>query len=119
MRRRRLPARRGAETSLIKREATTDLRHLEQVVTIHFPVRAARTYLGRNLGNQVSYRLVEARRGEQVGMVRTVEIRHANGGEQTFIHCDRVLANGEPASFFVPDHLVKLVASVLHRRRSS
>jgi phage tail-like protein len=82
-------------------------------------VRAARTYLARNLGNIVSYRLVEARRGEQVGVVRTVEVRHANGGERTFIHCDRVLANGEPASFFVPDHLVRLVARVEGASRDS
>jgi phage tail-like protein len=113
MRRRRLPARRGpAENALVKREATTDLRHLEQVVTIHFPVRAARTYLARSLGNPISYKLVEARRGEQVGVVRMVEVRHANGGERTWIKADRVLASGEPASFFVPDHLVRLVPNV-------
>lgn len=114
MRRRRLPSRRGGapENALVKREATTDLRHLEQVVTIQFPVRAARTYLSRNMGNPISYRLVEARRGEQVGMVRTVEVRHANGGERTWINADRVLANGEAASFFVPDHLVSLVARI-------
>jgi phage tail-like protein len=113
VRRRRLPARRGNETTaLVKREATSDLKHLEQVVTIRFPVRSARTYLQRAIGNSITLRLVEARRGEPVGIVRTVEVKHANGGERTFIHGDRVLSNGEPASFFVPDHLVSLKARV-------
>ncbi len=113
MRRRRLPNRRGVtETSLVRREHTTDFRHLEQVVQIQFPIQAARTYLQRHLGNNIRYHLVEARRGEAVGMVRSVEIRHANGGERTMIQAQRVLANGEPASFFVPDHLVRLKAKV-------
>lgn len=113
MKRRRLPARGGAPgTALVKREASTDLRHLEQVIKIAFPVRAARTFLQRHLGNHVSYRLVECQRGEQTGIVRMVEIRHANSGEQTFIRAERVLANGEPASYFVPDHLVRLQSKV-------
>jgi phage tail-like protein len=113
MRRRRLPNRRGAEsTSLVKRESTSDLRHLEQVVSIQFPIRAARTYLQRNLGNTIQFKLVEARRGEAVGNVRMVEILHTNSGQRTFIYADRQLANGETASFFVPDHLVRLVPRV-------
>ena len=114
MRRRRLPTRRGRRggTSLVRLEESTDLRYLEQVVTIHFPIEAARTYLQRNMGNRVSYKLVEARRGEQVGAVRAVEVRHANSGERTWIQGRRVLANGEPASFFVPDHLVRVLADV-------
>lgn len=111
MRRRRLPSRRGG-TSLVKREASTDFRYLEQVVTIQFPIRAAREYLQRSMGNRVSYRMVEAQRGEAVGMVRAVEIRHENSGERTVIHGERVLANGESASFFVPDHLVRIVPRV-------
>ncbi len=107
MRRRRLPSKRGT-TSLAEREQTTDLRYLEQVVTIQFPVQAAREYLQRNMGNHVTYRLVEAERGEAVGMVRAVEIRHENSGQRTVIHGQRVLANGQPASFFVPDHLVRI-----------
>ena len=113
MRRRRLPtrrARRGNEIAL--REATTDLRYLEQVVTIQFPIRAARAYLQRSMGNTVRYQLVEARRGETLGVVRAVEIRHANGGHRTWIYGERVLANGMPASFFVPDHLVQVRAVV-------
>lgn len=107
MRRRRLPSRRG-QTSLVQRESTTDFRYLEQVVTIQFPIQAAKEYLQRNMGNRVNYRLVEAERGEAVGMVRAVEIRHDNSGERTIIHGQRVLANGQPASFFVPDHLVRV-----------
>lgn len=116
MKRRRLPTKRGSEgpgsTALVKREPASDLKHLEQIVQIAFPVRAARTYLQRSIGNHIGYKLVEAKRGEQVGVVRTVEVRHANSGQRTFVHCERVLANGEPASFYVPDHLVKLVARV-------
>lgn len=109
MRRRRLPSRRGRRTtSLVARESTSDLRYLEQVVTIQFPIRSARIYLQRNMGNLITYRLVEARRGEAVGIVREVEIRHANGGQRTWIRGKRVLANGEEASFFVPDHLVRV-----------
>lgn len=121
MRRRRLPARRGSGgvpaprgggTALAVYEPTTDLRYLEQVVSIQFPIRAAHTYLQRNMANKVTYHLVEAGRGETVGAVRQIEIRHANSGEITWIRGERVLANGEPASFFVPDHLVTVKARV-------
>lgn len=98
---------------LAAREATSDLRYLEQVITIKFPIRAARTYLQRNMGNAVRYKLVEVRRGESVGMVRAVEIRHVNSGERTMIVGERVLANGAPASFYVPDHLVTVVPKVV------
>jgi len=110
VRRRRLPARRGrkAENLLSRREETTDLRYLEQVVTIKFPVRDAVTYLQRNMGNPVRYKLVEVRRGEQVGIVRAVEIQHANSGRRSLVYGERVLANGQPASFYVPDHLVTI-----------
>ncbi|MCB9675050.1 MAG: hypothetical protein H6737_08030 [Alphaproteobacteria bacterium] len=109
MRRRRLPARRTKrENELVLRAASTDLRYLEQVVTIQFPIRSAKAYIQRNMGNQVRYQLVEARRGEAIGVVRAVEIRHANGGDRTWIYGERVLANGMPASFFVPDHLVQV-----------
>jgi phage tail-like protein len=114
VRRRRLPSRRQRknENLLVAREATTDLRYLESVVTIKFPIRAARAYLQRNMGNAVRYKLVEVRRGEAVGIVRAVEIHHTNSGQRTFIVGERVLANGEPASFYVPDHLVTVVPKV-------
>ncbi len=114
MRRRRLPSRRQRkkENLLQTREATTDLRYLESVVTIKFPIRSARAYLQRNMGNPIRYKLVEVRRGEAIGIVRGVEIRHVNSGLRTFITGERVLANGEPASFYVPDHLVTIVPRV-------
>jgi phage tail-like protein len=58
------------------------------------------------MGNRISFRLVEARRGEAIGMIREIEIRHADGGERSLMRGERTLATGEPASFFVPDHLV-------------
>ena len=103
----------------MKKEATSDLRHLEQVIAIQFPVRAARTYLQRSVGNAIGYKLVEARRGETIGVVRVIEIRHTNGGERSWIYGDRVLASGEPASFFVPDHLVRVQARVEGASRTS
>ena len=114
MRRRRLPVRRssGGGTGLIPYEPTTDLRYLEAVVTMQFPIRSAKAYLQRNMGNTVKYQLVEARRGERMGSVRAAEIRHANGGNKTLIYGERMLANGMPASFFVPDHLVQIRAVV-------
>lgn len=107
MRRRRLPAVRGsAGTALTRVARSSDFHYLEQVVSIRFPVRSARAYLQRSMGNLVSYRLVESRRGEALGVVREIEVRHANGGKRSWVRGERVLANGDPASFFVPDHLV-------------
>jgi len=109
MRRRRLPGRRARRTNeLVVREPSTDFRYLEQVVSVQFPIRAARSYLQRNMANRISYRLVELQRGESPGAVRMVEVRHANSGERTTIRGERVLANGQPASFYVPDHLVTI-----------
>ncbi len=112
MRRRRLPTRRSTGTSLAVAERTTDLQYLRQIVEIRFPVAAAKVYLQRNMGQPVTVRLVEARRGEAVGTVRLVEVHHANGGAVTWVRAERVLANGEPASFFVPDHLVTVQSTV-------
>ena len=112
MRRRRLPARRRGVGALVERPASSDFRYLEQVVCIQFPIRSARSYLQRNVGNRVRYKLVEGRRGETLGVVRTVEIVHANGGLRTYITGERVLENGEPASFFVPDHLVRIMPQI-------
>lgn len=109
MRRRRLPGRRTRRTNaLMVHKPSTDFRYLEQVVSVQFPIRAARSYLQRNMANRITYRLVEVQRGESPGAVRMVEIRHANSGERTWIRGERVLANGQPASFYVPDHLVSI-----------
>jgi len=109
MRRRRLPGRRSRRTNeLVVRQPSTDFRYLEQVVSVQFPIRAARSYLQRNMANRITYRLVELQRGESPGAVRMIEVRHANSGERTTIRGERVLANGQPASFYVPDHLVTI-----------
>jgi phage tail-like protein len=84
----------------------TDFRYLEQVVELGYPVRDARTYLNRHMGNPVQLRLVEARRGESMGRVREIEVRHANSGLKSWVRGERLLPGGAPASFFVPDHLV-------------
>ncbi len=103
-----LPATLGQVGALQPVPPTTDLKYLEQVVSIPFGLRAARSYLQRHMGNKVSFRLVEARRGEAVSIIREVEVRHADGGERSFLRGERLLANGDPASFFVPDHLVTI-----------
>lgn len=110
MRRRRLPGRQVGRraNALVVHQPSTDFRYLEQVVSVQFPVRAARSYLQRNMANTIGYRLVELQRGEAPGIVRMVEVRHANSGERTWIRGERVLANGQPASFYVPDHLVTI-----------
>ena len=69
----------------------SDLRYLEHLVAIPFTLRAGRTYLQRHMGNPITFRLVEARRGEAVGMIREVEIRHADGGERSVLRGERLL----------------------------
>ncbi|MCO4744015.1 MAG: hypothetical protein KC912_04455 [Proteobacteria bacterium] len=112
MRRRRLPTRGAKRNQLVKAARSSDYRFLEDVVRIQFPIRAAQSYLRRNMANRISYRLVETRRGETPGMVRGVEVRHENSGERSWVSGRRVLANGQLASFFVPDHLVTIEPQV-------
>ena len=114
-RRRRTPVRKGGEgvkSTFALAKVHSDLRYVEQLVTIPFPLHAARSYLQRYIGNVIEWKLVEVRRGESVGIVREVEIQHATG-ERTRVTGERRLANGSPASFYVPDHLVTTVASVV------
>ncbi len=85
-----------------------DLARLAAVVTARLSVRAARLHLQRTVGNPVSYRLVELGRGERPGVVRAVEIHHAASGQTSVVRAERELANGQPASFFVPDALVRM-----------
>lgn len=89
-----------------------DLRYLEDVVRISYPIQEARSYVKRHLGNDVSYRLVEATRGEKIGQVRAVEIHPHGGGEIVYIRAQRTLPNGMPATYFAPEELVTVVASV-------
>lgn len=116
MRRRRLLARRpGGNRNLPaprRSNLASDLLYLQHIVCVRFPVRSAQIYLQRAIGNVVRVHLVEARRGEQVGVVREVEIQHTNSGERTFVRALRFLPSGEPASFFVPDHLVRVEPDV-------
>jgi phage tail-like protein len=90
-----------------------DYRYLEDVVRIGYPVRDAVTYLNRHLGNPVTYRLVEAMRGEKPGCVRAVEVEPSAGGEPTFVRAGRVLPDGTPASYYTPDDLVTVLAEVV------
>jgi phage tail-like protein len=94
--------------ALVPLPASSDLRYLEQVVAIPYSLRSAKSYLQRHMGNRIAFRLVEVRRGETVGVIREIEIKHADGGERSWIRGERTLPTGEPASFFVPDHLVTI-----------
>jgi phage tail-like protein len=90
-----------------------DLVHLKTVVEIGYPVRQARLYLRRNLGNKVQVHLVEAERGEGIGHVRAIQLNPAAGGDPTFIRARRCLPDGSPASNWVPDEMVEVRAEVL------
>ena len=90
-----------------------DFHHLETVVTVDFPAKDARTYLRRNLGNVIDYRLVEARRGETVGQVRAVEIVPANGEDRALIEGVRTLADGTVAGPLALDEEVQRSARML------
>ncbi|NOY27727.1 MAG: hypothetical protein GXP62_17835 [Oligoflexia bacterium] len=89
-----------------------DYRHIEDVVRVGFPVRAGRSFLARHLGNAVTYKLVEARRGEQAGIVREAEILSSTGGPTVHVRAIRTLPDGTPATYFAPDDLVETRAVV-------
>jgi len=90
-----------------------DYRYVEDVVRIGFPVRDARLYLARHLGNPVVYKLVEARRGEVAGLVREAEVRSGTSGPTVRVRAQRTLPDGTPASYFAPDDLVETRALVV------
>lgn len=95
-------------TALVPAGATgADVRRLEQVVSVRFPVRAATTWLRRQVSHDVRIRLVELERGERVGLVRAVEVRHAGGLGRSLVRAERKLPDGSPAGAFVPDHQVR------------
>ncbi len=89
-----------------------DYRYLDDVVRIGFPIHDARSFLKRHLGNDVSYRLVEAARGEKVGQVRAVEVMSHGGGEVVTIRARRTMPDGSPATYFTPDDLVLITAEI-------
>ena len=91
----------------------SDFRYLEDVVRIGYPIRDAISYLNRHLGNPVSYRLVEALRGERPGCVRSVEVQTAAGGEPTYVRALRTLPDGSAASYYTPEDLVTIVAEIV------
>ena len=89
-----------------------DYAYIERVVRIGFPVKEARTYLRRHLGNPVGYRLVEAQRGEKVGQVREAAVYPHSAGEAVQIRALRTLPDGSPASYYTPEDLVEIRAEV-------
>jgi phage tail-like protein len=93
--------------------ARRDLAALETVVRVGYPVRAAMAWLQRHLGNPVGFRLVEAQRGEKVGVVRAIDIVPASGGEAVTVRSLRQLPDGTPATWFTPDDLVDVVTQVV------
>ena len=110
MRRRRVPVRGEPGTVAVRRDAS-DLQYLEQVVSIRFPMAAAREYLARHLVNPIRVRLVDAQQGDVVGTVRSVEVVHLSG-ERTWVRAERRLADGAPAGAYAPAHLVTVHAQV-------
>jgi phage tail-like protein len=89
-----------------------DYRHLAEVVRIGYPIRDARTFIARHLGNPVTYRLVEGKRGERIGRVREIELEPADGGETLWIRAVRLLPDGTQASLFTPDDLVQVFTTI-------
>ena len=92
--------------------ARGDYRYLEDVVRIRYPVRDAKAYLNRHLGNKVHYELVEARRGEEVGEVREIRVEPHGGDAMVRVRSERRLPDGSPASFYAPDDMVETVTLV-------
>lgn len=84
-----------------------DFEHLRTVVEVGYPVRQARTFLRRNLGNRVHFHLVEADRGETLGSIRAVQINPANQGEPVILRRVRLLPDGSEASAYIPDEMVE------------
>lgn len=89
-----------------------DYSYLSDIVRIGYPVRSARVYVNRHLGNPVSYRLVEAVRGEPVGLVREVEILPHVGGQIVRVQAERTMPDGSPATYFSPPELVTVSTRV-------
>jgi len=90
-----------------------DYHHLETVVVVGFPVREARLYLNRYMGNRIGYKLVEARRGEALGAVREIQINLATGGDPIFVRQVRLDPDGNLATDFTPEDLIHLQAEML------
>jgi phage tail-like protein len=100
-------------TAKVSRRPPGDYAYLSDVVRINYPVRDARVYLNRHLGNPVSYRLVEARRGEPIGRIRSVEVQPNAGGSNVMVSAARQLPDGSAATWFTPAELVSVRVSIL------
>ncbi len=90
-------------------QASGDYRYLEDVVRIRYPVRDARAYLNRHLGNRVQYELVESKRGEEIGEIREIRVEPHGGDATVHVRSERRLPDGSPASFYAPDNMVETV----------
>lgn len=93
-------------------QVESELRSIAEVVQIGYPIRSARTYIRRYLGNPIQIRLVEIRRGEEQGCVREAEVISADGGDKISLRLVRTLPDGSPASFFAPKELVQSRISI-------
>ena len=92
-------------TAKVSRRPPGDYAYLSDVVRINYPVRDARVYINRHLGNPVTYRLVEARRGEPTGRIRAVEIIPHAGGDTVMVSASRELPDGSPATWLSLIHI--------------
>lgn len=90
-----------------------DYQHLKTVVKVGFPVRKARIYLLRNLGNRIHFHLIEAKRGETIGCVRAIQVKPGAGGDPVYVKAVRLLPDGSEASYYVPEEMVETQAVVL------
>jgi hypothetical protein len=82
-------------------------KYIAAVVEVKFPVRAARSYLMRHLSNRIQYKLVEVRRGEEVGRVREATVVPRDGVSPVQVSVQRLLPDGSQANFFAPPSLVR------------
>ena len=101
-----------SQKGVVVRTVKTEHRCIADVVQTSYPIRSARTYIRRHLGNKIRIRLVEIRRGEEQGRVREAEIVPFDGGARTKIQMVRTLPDGSPASFFAPKELVQSRVSI-------
>lgn len=93
-------------------DVRTEHRAIADVVRTSYPIRAARTYIRRHLGNPIQIQLVDIRRGEEQGCVREASIISNDGGAKVYVKLVQTLPDGTPASFFAPKELVESRVSI-------
>ncbi|MBM74954.1 MAG: hypothetical protein CMK59_06115 [Proteobacteria bacterium] len=89
-----------------KADQQGEYRYLLMLVQIGYPVREAKQYLGRHLGNILQIRLVELQRGEESGIVRDIEVFSKEGLLKCVVRLQNLLPDGTEANFFAPPDLV-------------